>query len=275
MVRKIRYEEEENYDRWLISYADFITLLFAFFVVMYAMSSINEGKYRVLSDSLEAAFDTPPKSLRPVQIGVDDMSPNLSIIQLQKQENSQTYTSIEELQKVAESSELAEIEYDFEQAVMPQIEDDLISVKRDELWVEVEINTKLLFASGEAELELDALPVLQKLANVLKKYPNYIQVEGFTDNFPINTFVFPSNWELSAARAASVVHLFMRQGVTPERMVALGFGEYRPIADNATQQGRQKNRRVVLVVLADDKARRAIDIQRSRLQQTPLTAGNK
>ena len=272
-MRKIRHEQNENLDRWLISYADFITLLFAFFVVMYAISSVNEGKYRVLSDSLEAAFDTPPKSLYPVQVGIENARDDLSIIKLDNKSNDKVYSSIEQLKMVAESSELTEIEHEFEQAVMPQIEDDMISVKRDELWVEVEINTKLLFTSGEAELEDDAIPVLQKLAGVLKKYPNSIQVEGFTDNLPINTFIFPSNWELSAARAASVVHLFMKQGVAPERMVALGFGEYRPVADNATHEGRQKNRRVVLVVLADDKARRAIDIQRSRLQKITANSG--
>ena len=99
-------------------------------------------------------------------------------------------------------------------------------------------------------------------ASSLKLFPNPIQVEGFTDNVPIRTAAYPSNWELSAARAASVVHLFMKAGVNPERMVAIGYGEHRPVAGNETPEGRSKNRRVVLVIPAEDDARRILDLQR-------------
>jgi chemotaxis protein MotB len=108
--------------------------------------------------------------------------------------------------------------------------------------------------------------VLRRIATVLQQYPNHIQVEGFTDNVPINTYLFPSNWELSAARAASVVHVFMKSGVDPERMSAVGFGEYRPVEANTTAEGRNRNRRVVVVVMADADKRRLIDMQRNRAQ---------
>ena len=244
MRRRRRHEEHENTERWLISYADFITLLFAFFVVMYALSSINEGKYRVLSDTLASAFSNVPRTLEPIQVGEEGISGDPGLF-----DAGMPGSPIGNLGQIAD---------DFEQVLRPLIDRELISITRDENWIEIEINTSLLFASGSAMLEEQAIPVLRRLADILQQYPNAIQVEGFTDNVPIATTVFPSNWELSAARAASVVHLFMRTGVDPERMVAVGYGEYRPIADNTTAEGRSKNRRVVLVVRADERERRLL-----------------
>jgi chemotaxis protein MotB len=276
MPRKRRHEEHVNLERWLVSYADFITLLFAFFVVMYAISSINEGKYRVLSDTMTAAFKTTPKTARPIQVGSDGVTGEPSPLQndqtaagqpsaiaLVKRSGSGQPSALDLLQRTARDNALGEIADDFTEAFRPLIDQQLINITRDDLWVEIEINTSILYPSGSAELEDEALPVLARIAEILKRYPNHLQVEGFTDNLPINTPVFPSNWELSAARAASVVHLFMNNGVEPERMAAIGFGEYRPVADNVTPEGRRRNRRVVLVVLADDKARRALDINRT------------
>ncbi len=263
MPRKRRQEEHENLERWLVSYADFITLLFAFFVVMYAISSINEGKYRVLSDTLVEAFNKQKIELEPVveERPVAQESPQAVIDPIAPIAPGSSV--IEMLEETARDNMLGQIADDFEVAMQPLIESDLIDINREDLWVEVEINTSLLFKSGNAELEDEAIPTLSKIAAILKRYPNYVQVEGFTDNLPISTYLFPSNWELSAGRAASVVHVFMNNGVPPERMAAIGYGEYRPIADNATPQGRRKNRRVVLVILADAKARRALDIKRN------------
>ena len=120
--------------------------------------------------------------------------------------------------------------------------------------MEVEIKTSILFPSGSAILQPEALPILSEIADILKDFPNPIHVEGFTDSVPINTVAFPSNWELSAGRAASVVHLFTKDGVEPRRMAAIGLGEYRPIADNATAEGRNKNRRVVLLIMESASA---------------------
>ncbi|MFZ5594651.1 MAG: flagellar motor protein MotD [Pseudomonadota bacterium] len=247
MARKKKHEEHENHERWLVSYADFITLLFAFFVVMYSISSVNEGKYRVLSDSLIAAFKASPKSMEPIQIGKDAKSsddkaksaiimPKVPVPQLGKGENASSQT----LNRMASK---------IEHAMSELIAKGLVSVKRGNLWLEVEINTNILFPSGSANLQDEAKPVLSEISKILRDFKNPIRVEGFTDNKPINTIVFPSNWELSSARSASVVHLFMNNGISPERMAAVGYGEYRPFQDNATEDGRNKNRKVVIVIL--------------------------
>jgi chemotaxis protein MotB len=136
------------------------------------------------------------------------------------------------------------------------IQQDLIAVRRNDLWVEVEIKTSILFPSGSSRLQQEALPILSEIAKILKDFPNPIRVEGFTDSVPINTVAFPSNWELSAGRAASVVHLFTKEGVEPRRMASIGYGEYRPVADNSTAEGRNKNRRVVIVILESASAER-------------------
>jgi chemotaxis protein MotB len=292
MARKPKHEEHENHERWLISYADFITLLFAFFVVMYSVSSVNEGKYRVLSDALVAAFRAPAKSMTPIQVGAAAKSPagvqfsirkSPAVVNLfdrplpapdskadQKEKaaqlNRQTKDQAKDLSKSKEQSKnkehsqpqtaseaaaaIQKMADDVEHAMQGLIKQGMITVRRSTFWLEVEINTSILYSSGSARLESDSIPVLEELAKILAPFPNALHVEGFTDNVPISTLVFPSNWELSAARAASVVTLFARAGIDPARLAAIGYGQYRPVADNTTEQGRTKNRRVVVVVMS-------------------------
>jgi chemotaxis protein MotB len=278
MARKQKHEEHENHERWLVSYADFITLLFAFFVVMYSLSSVNEGKYRVLSESMAAAFRSTPKSLEPVQLGSPVRSPPMP-----NQQNSQApekpgmappvslplakpspprQSLAEEKAKqetAARAKVIEQMAGEIEKALAGLIEKDLVNVRINKFWMEVEIKTSILFPSGSAAVAPSAVATLEKVADILKRYPNPIHVEGFTDNVPIRTTAFPSNWELSAARAASVVHLFSRTGIEPARMAAVGYGEYHPVQDNTTATGRNANRRVVLVVLADPASRRLRD----------------
>jgi chemotaxis protein MotB len=270
--RRKQFEERENHEAWAIPYADLLTLILAFFVVMYAISSINEGKYRVLSDSLVAAFRAPPRAPEPIQVGDVgrpapdgrlDMPRNISPLELGTpfaldagvvdrgpgELLRDTDLEIDELQAAAEG--MGRIANEIERAVSPLIDADLIRMRRDRFWIEVEINTSLLFASGSAQLSAEAVPVLEELAGILRDFPARIRVEGFTDTVPISTPAFPSNWELSAARAASVVHLFSRNDLDPTRMAAIGYGEFRPVAGNDTAEGRRQNRRVTIVVLAD------------------------
>lgn len=285
MARKQKHEEHENHERWLISYADFITLLFAFFVVMYSVSSVNEGKYRVLSDSLVAAFRSSARSMQPIQIGelsrsskhpglvkglVDqgsepiiydrkDISPfkqgAVPNPNFNPGDGKSDNTEGKGGEGVADGILMIRRMADkLEKAMANLINQDLIAVRRSDLWVEVEIKTSILFPSGSAKLQQDALPILRQIARILKDFSNPIRVEGFTDSVPINTVAFPSNWELSAGRAASVVHLFTNEGVAPRRMAAIGYGEYRPVADNDTPEGRNKNRRVVIVILESESA---------------------
>jgi chemotaxis protein MotB len=134
-------------------------------------------------------------------------------------------------------------------AMGPLIATGQVRVRRTDTWVEVDISTDLLFGSGSALLSSTAVKALQGLADSLKPFPNPLRVEGHTDDLPISTAAFPSNWELSAARAASVVHLFMDRGVSPDRLSVMGFGPYRPIAPNDSASGRNANRRVEVVIL--------------------------
>ncbi len=294
MPIKRKHEEHENHERWLVSYADFITLLFAFFVVMYSTSSVNEGKYRVLSDSLMGAFSSRERSLQPIQVGnlvrsppSDEISPATSstpvsvaeIVSGDAEQAAAGGTLVElgeEAQELdpqspeAPMADSARLASGISKSVLPQIDKDLVEVRLEADRIEIELKSSILFPSGSARLVEQASPMLEDVATVLKGFPNPIRVEGFTDNVPIRTVAFPSNWELSAARAASVVHLFMKYGVRPERMTAIGHGEYRPVADNRTSEGRRKNRRVVIVIPTDERARERFGIQRLETPSMPL-----
>jgi len=230
MARKKKPEEHVNHERWLVSYADFITLLFAFFVVMYSVSSVNAGKYRVLSEALEAAFGSTPRSMSPVQIGNlhrDTMldarimktrkgakiSEGISMPKIPPMGMPLDYQESPYGQGEGGGRVLNEITEKVQKAFEKLIKEKLITIRRNKHWVEVEIRTKVLYSSGSASLAKDARSVLTRIASILKEYPNHMHVEGFTDDRPINTVAFPSNWELSAARAASVVHLFTDRGI--------------------------------------------------------------
>ena len=262
MARRHKHEEHANHEAWAIPYGDLITLLLAFFVVMYAMSSVNEGKYRVLSDSLVAAFQGAPKTMEPIQVGEKQLGPGAELaISITRQpmietEPRRAIAPIAMAQTTmpsdpaAQSEDLAGVANEVEQSMSDLIDRELVTVRRHGNWVEVEIKTDILFPSGVATLSPAAEQVLQQLAETLKPFPNAIRVEGHTDNRPISTSAFPSNWELSAARAASVVHLFTRAGMDPARLAVIGLGENRPAQSNATPQGRNANRRVLLVILS-------------------------
>lgn len=256
MARKRRKEEHANHERWLVSYADLITLMFAFFVVMYSLSSVNEGKYRILAASLEAAFRGPTKSLQPIQAGEIARSPVGAPAGLRSTpavlDLAFIFDSIDKQDYYERLKEkIKKIASQLEKAMSPFIDEDKVSVRRNDLWIEVEIKDSVLFPSGSAKLAREAGSVLRKVADVMKHHPNRIQVEGFTDNVPINNYTYPSNWELSASRAGTVVRLLSQYGVESSRMVAMGYAEHRPKADNSTSEGRKKNRRVVVTVLAD------------------------
>lgn len=272
MARRRKHEEHENHERWLISYADFITLLFAFFVVMYSISSVNEGKYRVLSDSLMSAFRQPPKSMEPIQIGrqsKSEVAPNMNFVQRPNVLDTPAiavHPPDQGEQRGADGEYLMrQIADRLTQALGDLVDQGLITVRHNELWLEVEIKDSILFPSGSATLQPSALPVLNAVARVLGDFPNSIRVEGFTDDRPINTLLYPSNWELSTGRASSVVRLLARDGIAPARMSALGYAEFRPVAGNDSADGRARNRRVVLVVLADDRLANVFDARSSMI----------
>jgi chemotaxis protein MotB len=265
MARKRKHEEHQNHEAWAIPYGDLVTLLFALFTVMYAMSSVNEGKFRVLSDSMIAAFHGAPKSLQPVNIGEKEPGKGgerpltgivptvLMKIREQKIAGEGRSPSDPELVRApdpqATPAALIRMEREVQNAMQGLIDAKLVTVRRESLWLEIEINTDILFASGVSDFAPAAAPVLDRLADVLKPFPNPIRVEGHTDNRPIKTASYPSNWELSAARAASVVHEFTKVGIDPLRLEIVGFGEFHPRQTNDTVEGRNANRRVSILVL--------------------------
>lgn len=286
MARKKKHEDHVNHEAWAIPYGDLVTLLFALFTVMYAMSSVNEGKFRVLSDSMIAAFNGAPKSIRPVNIGekepgkggekeLSGITPTVLIKINEPKSKDGRLTPRDptrtETQTAADlPGALIRMQRQVQDAMQSLIDAKLVTVRRENMWLEIEINADILFPSGAGEFAPVAEPVLDKLAEVLKPFPNPIRVEGHTDDRPIKTAAFPSNWELSAARAASVVHQFTRQGIDPLRLEIVGFGEFHPRQPNDTVEGRNANRRVVVLVL--EEVSPGAPVTARAADQTPATA---
>jgi chemotaxis protein MotB len=278
MTRRIRrHEEHTNHEAWAIPYGDLVTLLLAFFVVMYAISSVNAGKYRVLSDSLFAAFRGAPRTMDPIQVGE---KPNgsgaeidASVVQSSLQGQLRSSLAPVPVQggnqqsgaapianhlsgaAGAAAAALARVADEVTRAMDDLVKQNLVVIRRTEFWIEVEIKTDILYPSGSAHLAPYAVDVIQRLGGALAPFPNPIRVEGHTDNKPISTVAFYSNWELSAARAGSVVRVLQAQGVGPERLAVIGYGDTRPIQPNESEQGRNANRRVVVVILSTELQR--------------------
>ncbi len=240
--RRHREEEHDHHERWLVSYADFITLLFAFFVVMYALSSINEGKYRLLANSLTQAFRNVTTNSEGMQI-VPPNAASGAVSTPQKQrasEPSQARTAMRrKMQDMAEQ---------IRRVLEPMVRDGRVTVSDGAYGISIEINASLLFNSGEAIAGNEAVRALHAVGQVLSEGDFPIRVEGHTDNAPIGTTHYPSNWELSSARASTVVRTFIEAGVNPARLTAIGFADQRPVADNDMQEGRARNRRVAILV---------------------------
>ncbi|HTD05373.1 flagellar motor protein MotD [Undibacterium sp.] len=241
MARKKYHEEPDNHDRWLVSYADFITLLFAFFVVMYAISSLNEGKYRVLSNALTGAFGkvmiTTPRQPEMAPSPTIKLDP-LPIVK----------KNTEALRK--EREQMTGVARDILAVLEPLVREGKVRVTQTSRGVTIDINASVLFAPGEAKLNEDSSQALKAIASVLKSDNHSIQVEGHTDNIPIKNSIFPSNWELSAVRASTVVRLFSENGVDEGRLTAVGQGPKQPVGPNDTAEGRSRNRRVTVTILA-------------------------
>lgn len=237
-ARKPFDDEPDNHERWLISYADFITLLFAFFVVMYAISSVNIGKYKVFSDALGDAFGGQGAAA-PINTQVQ----NLPI------PNPGLRRRTELLRK--EKQQMTKLAQDLLSTLAPLVKEGKVRVTQNSRGVSVEINASVLFDPGAARLTDASREALRAVADVLKADPHAVQVEGHTDNIPISNAAFPSNWELSATRAGSVVRLFIEAGVAPARLSAVGHADNHPVASNDETAGRARNRRVAVTILSN------------------------
>lgn len=237
-------EEHENHERWLVSYADFITLLFAFFVVMYAISQVNEGKYRILSDTLSSAFRNIPGASSGAQVAINPNAPLPVTIPTRRP--SPPVKADETLRLKREK--VRNMAKEINEALAPLVKEGQVRITEGALGITVDINASVLFAPGDARLGASAIQALNAVAGILAPTDFPVTVEGHTDNTPISTVQFPSNWELSGMRASSVVRLFIDSGVDSRRLTATGYADQRPVADNATPEGRGRNRRVAITI---------------------------
>jgi len=249
MSKRKPIEEPTNHERWLVSYADFITLLFAFFVVMYSLSSLNEGKYRIMSDSVNVAFgkfkalsENQEDSITKLTSGNGGgVGPGASIVPKK---------APDEVKLKQEREKMTNLAQGVLKSLAPLIREGKVRVTQNSRGVSIDINASLLFPPGEAKLTAQSNEALVAIASVLAGDSHDIQVEGHTDNLPIKTGNFPSNWELSAVRAGSVVRLFMDNGIAESRLTAIGQGAKIPVDNNDTPEGRARNRRVNITILS-------------------------
>ena len=240
-------------DRWIVSYADFITLLMAFFVVMYSVSSVNTGKFRVLSNSMVTVFNKESERAAPIDLGGG--APPQDQIRIAPQSVSAMEQAISGWQSPAvHGGTVAALPAQgpprerLEAALGPLIKRDDVRIRDSRDWLEVELASELVFGSGSAELKPQALPAIRQIAAVIADMHKPARVEGHTDNQAISGGRFSSNWHLSAARAATIAEQLTQAKVAPEQLSAVGYGEFRPLGDNATEAGRKQNRRVVVAI---------------------------
>ena len=244
-----KHKKGPSNDRWILSYADFMTLLFAFFVALYSISIENSGDQRLITETLEGVFDAVQKSIKPISIGEPTTSDVESdaLFEVDPDENNKAEdpgVNAPELQ--------SEVFNQLSQMVANQLQDyqsaGLISISENTQWIEVDLKAGLLFGAGEYELTNDAVAVLMSLTTVLKRFPSPIIVEGHTDDLPLKSVQYSSNWHLSASRAASVVDEMVYQGMNPDYLAPIGFSSMVPKVRNTNEFARERNRRVTLKV---------------------------
>jgi chemotaxis protein MotB len=231
-VAKKKKCPEEVSERWAIPYADFLTLLLCLFIALFAMAQAGKQAALEYAQAFAKAFgmrlvpfqESLPKQILPQPV-VPRSEPTEKGRRIQRQ--------IRELEEMLKRMGL---EGEFK-------------VSYEVIGIRLILQERILFLSGSAELKPETYPILDKLYEILKDLPNPVEVEGHTDSIPISTEKFPSNWELSTARASAVVRYFIAKGINPERLKASGYADTKPIASNATPEGRAQNRRVEVVIL--------------------------
>lgn len=278
MARKKRKEEHANHERWLISYADFITLLFAFFVVLFSSAQVDHRKAGQLAMAIQVAFQ---------QMGVFetsntrmplDKSEPMPFEKVQVVENAIRDTDLSQMvppmkgiiSNTPNRQEIEAIRKTLEKTLSRQIERKSIGMHETGEGLVVSLREIGFFDSGSAALRPGAEATLKQIADVLSGLPEGIRIEGHTDNVPIHNAGFPSNWELSTARATEIVKLFVtRYQFDPARLQASGYAEYHPVASNGTAEGRALNRRVDIVILVREKTPPTLDAAQTQLSQKP------
>jgi chemotaxis protein MotB len=248
MIRRQPFDDDDdNPDRWLVSYADFITLLFAFFVVMYAISSVNLSKYNALTNAMGSAFTgNNPQSIQVKKMEVKPQPEKTVIKPLPL-----SYLHQEKSRRERENMTRMGVELSNKLSTL--IQDGKVQVMQNNRGVRIDINESLLFSPGSADIADAAVNIINEIATVLNTNQRLIQVEGHTDHTPIHNQLFYSNWELSAVRATSVVRMLSQAGIAETRLSAIGYGDTQPLTSSDTAFGRAKNRRVSMMILYETK----------------------
>jgi chemotaxis protein MotB len=260
MAKKKKHPEHVNHERWLVSYADFITLLFAFFVVMFAASNSDQKKAGKIAQAVQVAFKemavfTPTGKVVPLYEDGGLPSDSKSVIgNAHSAFDATQFVASGKQGEVAKSSipkpSITEVKAKLETLLKQEIAKNSVHLAEDSRGLTVSLAEAGFFDPGSAAMHPESLAVVDRIAETLRPLGYNLRVEGHTDNTPIHTAQFPSNWELSTARATFVLqYLISNANIPPQRLSAVGYGEYRPVTSNGTPEGRAANRRVDLVVL--------------------------
>lgn len=235
--RAFNSDHDEHVDEsWLIPYADLLTLLLALFIVLYAASTVDNEKYQAIMESFQSEL-TGTK----IESEKAGLSPTLPSIQPEVGLKEEVIDTNEE--------ELNVLRQQLESYINDNSLQDMVSLEETEKGIEVSLKDVILFDSGRADLKERSYQTLDGLVGLINTVPNQISIEGHTDNVPAHNTIYTSNWELSAARAASVLHYFESQQIAANRMQFSGYGEYQPLYPNDSDENRQSNRRVTIVIL--------------------------
>jgi len=258
MSRARRRVTKPNHERWLVSYADFITLLFAFFVVLYSSAQVDQRKVGKLALAIQVAFqELGVFQASTTRVPLDVQEP-MPFSQVQAVENMQRNASLGRVvsspQAVGggggENGDLSQLQHELESALTLEISRKEVSVQKEADGLVISLREVGFFESGSAQMKTTSEPAFDRIAVLLRKRAYRLRIEGHTDNVPIHNWQFASNWELSTARATELVRLLIvRDGFDPSRLSAGGFAEYHPVASNRTSEGRGMNRRVDIVIL--------------------------
>lgn len=249
----VRNDTNQNKHRWILSYADFITLLFAFFVALYSISLKNQGSSKLLTETLEGVLQAVQLSVKPISIGkvTTGNAEDDAFQELTPDRDSDPSPSPVQNQETVVKRELKVVQ-ELNQMILTHLgeyqQNGLISIDESELWIEIELKAGLLFSSGEFELTNEAVAVLISITEVLRRYSYPIVVEGHTDNLPVSSNKYSSNWQLSSARASSVVDELIESGINPQLIAVLGLSSEKPKVRNTNDFSRARNRRVTLKI---------------------------
>ncbi|MBI5557110.1 MAG: OmpA family protein [Deltaproteobacteria bacterium] len=251
MAKKAKHEKEPNLERWLVSYADFITLLFAVFVMLYAMSRADQQKIEQVSLAIREAFGVAQTTSAPSMNVIESL--DFPRIPAEDAQPPQPDTEIEEdaSHPYAEEKEFSDIKQEISDMLAAKGAQDKINLNVNKRGLVISLKEAGFFDSGRAEIRPASIVLLQEIGNSIMGFANDVRIEGHTDNVPIKGGAFLSNWELSSTRSTTIVHYFIDTlHFPPGRLSVVGYGEYRPVADNKEESGRAKNRRVDIVLLS-------------------------